>query len=213
MNKPCNTAVQAEGRGPLYEDAGKVLVLGLGNVLFSDEGVGIHAAAALKQGFDFSPSIDILDGGTQGLDLLPFFQDRRRILIIDAVDLRRPPGTTALLHGSEIRTLLHGKLSVHHIGLSDLILAANLTRDSPLEVWLAGIQPSVLEMGLSLSGPVSLGLGTLFSLLLDKLHQWDIRHTAVSGSVRKRTGFPEIARGAAENSLCFHENEISYFVL
>jgi hydrogenase maturation protease len=86
----------------------RIAVLGLGNILLSDEGLGVHAAAALARYYTFSPPIDILDGGTLGLDLLPFFQARDRILIIDAVNFGKPPGYLAAFKGAEIPRVLTG---------------------------------------------------------------------------------------------------------
>lgn len=152
----------------------RIAVIGLGNILFSDEGVGVHAAAELSRRFTFSPVIDIVDGGTLGLDLLPFFQDRDRILIIDAVDFVKSPGYMACLQRDKIRSVLNPKLSVHHIGLSDLLFAAQLTRTQPLDLCLVGIQPQSLALGMRMTNAIGQAVGTLVEMAVNKLEEWNV---------------------------------------
>lgn len=153
----------------------RVLVLGLGNVLLCDEGIGVHAVTSLKQNYCFSPEIDIVDGGTMGLDLLPLFQDRDRILIIDAVDFGKPAGHIALLEQSAIPSVLNARMSTHHIGLADLLLAARLTRDTPLQVSLVGIQPRSLAMTIGLSPELHARWDDLFLEVRNALLSWQIK--------------------------------------
>lgn len=152
----------------------RVAVLGLGNILLSDEGVGVHAAAALARSYTFTPSLDILDGGTLGLDLLPFFQTRDRILIIDAINLGKPPGYLAKFNGSEIRAVFTGRLSVHHIGFADLLSATLLTRETPPDLCLIGVQPLSLHMGLELTSHIRNLLDPILDLAVIKLQEWKI---------------------------------------
>lgn len=158
--------------GPV--DSGRVAVLGLGNILLSDEGIGIHAVTELRKRYRFSPSIDLIDGGTMGLDLLPLFQDRDRILIIDAVDFGEGPGHTRLVEGEAIRSVLNIKLSVHHIGLGDLLFAARLIRKFPPDVCLVGIQPESLTIGLVMTGRITGKMERLLNIALQKLNAWNI---------------------------------------
>lgn len=155
----------------------RVVVLGLGNILLSDEGAGVHAVTALRKRYTFSPPIDLIDGGTMGLDLLPIFQDRDRILIIDAVDFGKNPGHVGIIEGDAIATVLNTKLSVHHIGLADLLVATKLTRDLPPEIYLVGIQPHSLDVGLSITEPLSYKLVEVLDAALWKLREWNITCT------------------------------------
>jgi hydrogenase maturation protease len=159
---------------PDKSDSGRIVVLGLGNILLSDEGVGVHAVTALKERFTFSPPIDIIDGGTMGLDLLPLFQERDRILIIDAVDFRKPSGHVGTVEGDAIAAVLNTKLSVHHIGLADLLFTAKLMRETPLEIHLVGIQPHSLDVGIVLSDPVQSKLDMIIELTVRKLADWNV---------------------------------------
>jgi hydrogenase maturation protease len=155
-------------------DPGRVIVLGLGNILLSDEGVGVHAVNALRDRYTFYPQVDIIDGGTMGLDLLPLFQSRNRILIIDAVDFGKPAGHVGILEGAAIPSVLNSKLSVHHIGLSDVLFAAKLMRETPLDVCLVGIQPKYLDVGLDMTEDIRVKLDAILDLSLQRLKEWNI---------------------------------------
>ena len=123
----------------------EVVVLGLGNILMEDEGIGVHAANHLEAHYDFQPEIEIVDGGTSGLDLLTFFGPEKTILIIDAVNFDMEPGTVAKLEDDAILAQLDPKISLHHLGLSDLISVAELTDRKAKRMTLLGIQPKSME--------------------------------------------------------------------
>ena len=93
-----------------HRDSGRISVLGLGNILLTDEGVGVHAVNAIKKKYAFSPEIEIIDGGVMGLDLLPIFQTQDKILIIDAVDFKKAPGHVETIEGDNIPSVLNAKL-------------------------------------------------------------------------------------------------------
>jgi hydrogenase maturation protease len=157
-----------------HHDSGRINVLGLGNILLTDEGVGVHAVNAIKQRYTFSPEIELIDGGTMGLDLLPIFQTQDKILIIDAVDFRKEPGHVGIIEGDNIPSVLNTKLSVHHIGLSDLLFAAKLTRTTPLEVCLVGIQPKSFALGLDMTDEVRVKLDSVIDLAIQRLKEWNV---------------------------------------
>ena len=123
----------------------EVVVLGLGNILTEDEGIGVHAANHLQEHYHFKPEIEIVDGGTSGLDLLPFFGPEKSILIIDAVNFEMEPGTVGKLEDDAILAQLDPKISLHHLGLSDLISVAELLDKKAKRMTLLGIQPKSME--------------------------------------------------------------------
>ncbi len=157
-----------------HGNSGRISILGIGNILLSDEGVGVHAVNAIKKKYSFSPEIDIIDGGTMGLDLLPIFQTQDKILIIDAVDFNKEPGYVGTLEGSNIPSVLNAKLSVHHIGFSDLLFAAKLMRETPPEVYLVGIQPKSLDVGLDMTEEIRVKLDSIIDLTIQKLKEWNV---------------------------------------
>jgi hydrogenase maturation protease len=162
-------------------DGGRITLLGLGNILLSDEGIGVHAVNTIKKRYTFSPEIDIIDGGTMGLDLLPVFQLQDKILIIDAVDFGKAPGYSGVIEEDKIPSVLNVKLSVHHIGLSDLLFTAKLTRTSPPEVCLVGIQPKSLDIGLEMTKEVRDAFDAVIDLAIGKLKQWNIQASMQKG--------------------------------
>ncbi len=101
-----------------------IAVFGIGNILLSDDGVGVHTLNRLKEEYDLPGYVELIDGGTKGLDLLPLLEDRDKVLIIDAANFNRKPGTIDAVEGDKIPAFLSTKLSVHQIGLPDLLFAA-----------------------------------------------------------------------------------------
>lgn len=152
----------------------KASVIGLGNILLKDEGIGVHAVNAIKEGYTFSPEVEIIDGGTLGLDLLHFFEGRDRVLIVDAVDFRKDPGYIGVIEDDNIPSTLFAKLSVHHIGLSDVLFAAKLLDITPSKLRLIGIQPQSLDVGLTMTECVSGKMNQLIDLIIQTLKEWNI---------------------------------------
>ncbi len=152
----------------------KTTVIGLGNILLKDEGIGVHAIRAIRERYSFSPEVEIIDGGTLGLDLLHFFEGRDRILLVDAVDFRKDPGYIGVMEDDEIPSSLFAKLSVHHIGLSDVLFAAKLLDYTPSKIRLIGIQPQSLEVGLEMTECISGKMDQLISLIIQTLKEWNI---------------------------------------
>lgn len=155
----------------------KTLVLGVGNILLSDEGVGVHIIHLLRERYRFPQEVEILDGGTLALDLLPYVEDASRLLIVDAVQMDRPPGTVARLEGEEIPARLSLQHSPHQMGLSDLLAAARLRGRYPSESVLWGIQPASLGVGMELSPAVAAQMETLVQNVLAELQRWGIQPT------------------------------------
>jgi hydrogenase maturation protease len=168
---PCSPTLPAD---PFSGEADRVVLMGLGNILLSDEGVGVHAVNKIKELYAFSPPIDIIDGGTLGLDLLPLFQDRERILIIDAVDFGKAGGFVGTLDNEAIPSVLNPRLSAHHIGVSDLLFTTRLTRTTQPDVSLIGIQPGSLDVGLEMTPDIRAKLDSLISLAVEKLSAWGV---------------------------------------
>ncbi len=153
----------------------ETLVLGLGNILLGDEGVGVRVIERLLEQYRFPEGVRVMDGGTLGLDLLPYLEDASRLLVVDAVQARRPPGTLLRLSGNEIPVFLDAsKVSAHQEGLQDLLAAASLKGYLPGEVVFWGVQIESLGVGLDLSPPVASQVDALVQKVLDELAQWDI---------------------------------------
>jgi hydrogenase maturation protease len=152
----------------------RILVLGLGNVLLHDEGIGVWAAEALRHGFEFPEWVAVLEGGTLGLDLLPWLDGVERLLVIDAVRLGRAPGEIARLEGDEVRAALDVKVSPHQIGVQDLLGAARLMGREPPSVVLWGMEPGCLDPGTGFSPRVAQALPRLEAEVVQELRRWGV---------------------------------------
>lgn len=121
---------------------GGVLVLGIGNLLWGDEGFGVRAVEAFGRVYSFPGSVRLMDGGTQGLLLMPYIQEASHLLIFDAVDFGRPPGTMILRRNEEVPAYLHsGKMSLHQTGFQEVLVLCDLLGKNPREMALVGLQP------------------------------------------------------------------------
>lgn len=151
-----------------------ITVLGIGNILLRDDGVGVHAIQKLRDEYEFPKSVKLIDGGTKGLDLLPFFEGNDKVLIIDAANFKKEPGTIDTIEGDKIPGFLSSKLSVHQIGLPDMLFAARLMGITPSEMCLIGIQPKSVESGTELSEEIKTRFGPLLDRVLQKLRDWGV---------------------------------------
>ncbi len=144
-----------------------VLVLGVGNILLSDEGVGVKVVEELQHRYEFSGSIEIIDGGTMGMELLPYFDERSHILIVDAVKTGKEPGT--IIRIDDPPAFFSAKISPHQIGLADVLGAAAITDNLPRNIALFGIEPKEISTGLDLSPEVAQNLNRLVDMLVSEL--------------------------------------------
>jgi hydrogenase maturation protease len=158
------------------------LVLGIGNLVMSDDGIGVRVIQQLSACFLFPDGVALLDGGTLGLDLLPRLEGVERLLVVDAVDIGKTPGTLARLSGDDVPIVLETKVSPHQMGLKDLLAVAMLQGFAPLEMVLWGVQPEKIEMGVDLSPAVEGALDALVKNVLLELDRWGIRADARPGT-------------------------------
>ncbi len=153
----------------------KTAVLGVGNILLSDEGIGVRAVEALGERYELPADVEIIDGGTMGLDLLPFIEHKERLLIVDAVNIGEPPGTIAVIEGDDIPKFLAIKMSVHQIGLPEMLSAAKIMGILPREMCLVGIQPKTMETGVLFSDEIENSFERLMKAVTDRLSAWGIK--------------------------------------
>jgi hydrogenase maturation protease len=128
----------------------------------------------LKERYRFTPSIDVVDGGTLGLDLLPVLEDHTHVLAIDAVDAGLKPGQIGQWNNDEIPSSLRAKFSVHQVGFVDLLLITKWRERNPSDICLIGIQPESLNMGLELSDRIQKRMRRLIAVIIEKLKEWKV---------------------------------------
>jgi hydrogenase maturation protease len=151
----------------------EVLVLGIGNVLWADEGFGVRAVEALHAAFAFPDGVTLQDGGTLGLNLYEQVAAARRVLVFDAIDFRLPPGTLKVLRDDEVPAWGRTKLSPHQTGFNDVLALAQLNGRGPEAIVAFGVQPLELDdFGGSLREPVRVRLPEVVALAAQELAAW-----------------------------------------
>jgi hydrogenase maturation protease len=158
----------------------KTLILGLGNTLLQDEALGVRAVEHLIATTRLPQEVTALDGGTLGLSLLPYLYETEQVLFLDAVNFEGKPGEMIRLEGQQIPAAIAVKLSMHQVGLQDLLAALNFSGRLPERMVLWGMQPGTVDWGLELSGPVSQALPELVQRSVAELASWGV---SVSHSV------------------------------
>ena len=133
----------------------------------------------LQQRFRFADNVEIMDGGTLGLDLLPKLENITNLIIIDAVETGKKAGTCVRLSGQELPIALQTKVSPHQMGLKDLLAVSELMGHSPKDMVLIGVQPGSIEMEVGLTEEVNAQLETLISNVLSELTNWGLTATPV----------------------------------
>jgi hydrogenase maturation protease len=151
-----------------------VLVLGIGNLVMSDDAVGVLVVQQLLQKYRFPDVVHIVDGGTLGLDLLPVLENITHLIMIDAVETGKQAGTCVRLSGQEVPIALETKISPHQMGLKDLLAVSELMGHSPQEMVLVGVQPGSIEMNVGLTAEVEATLDILVSNVLTEIANFGI---------------------------------------
>ena len=122
----------------------RILVLGIGNMLWADEGFGIRVVEALDRDFALPDHVGVMDGGTQGLYLLPHIENLDALIIVDAIDYGLEPGSFRILRGGDVPAFLGAhKMSLHQTGFQDVLATAQLMDRCPRDLVLIGVQPAV----------------------------------------------------------------------
>jgi hydrogenase maturation protease len=148
-----------------------ITVLGLGNLIQSDDGLGVCALHRLGSDSRLPSGVRLVDGGTGGLTLLLEVSEAHRLLVLDAVDTGAAPGTVVRLTGSELAGLA-GSAAVHQLGLADLLNAVRLLGREPADVVLLGVQPAELGLGTTLSPAVAAAVDPLVDAAIAQLSRW-----------------------------------------
>ncbi len=146
-----------------------ILVLGLGNLLLSDEGVGVRIVEALGASHDMPAEVELLDGGTSGMELLDTVADRDCLIVADAVNSDGPAGSVIRLENDDIRMLFETRFSPHQLGLSDLLANLRLVDQAPRRVVVIGVVPQNLTLGLDLSPAAAGGRDAAVRMIVDEL--------------------------------------------
>lgn len=151
---------------------GRGVVLGLGNLLLSDEGFGVHAMLVLREQIGDQTDIIFVDGGVLGLDLLPLVEDTTHLLILDALDAGLQPGSVVELTGDQIPAFSQIKLSEHQLGFQEVIGLARFRGNLPPVMHLIGVQPGDTRLGLDMSRAVTQAVPHVVERAQEVLASW-----------------------------------------
>jgi hydrogenase maturation protease len=154
----------------------RIVVLGVGNLLWADEGFGVRCVEALAEGWDLPPDVTVMDGGTLGLALVPELLDATHVLLFDAVAHPGDPGTLVVARDDEVPALMGGnKMSLHQVGMNDILASLELLGHKPDHFTVVGIRPVQLaDYGGSLTEPVQAQLPAALQLGIEELGRWGI---------------------------------------
>ena len=153
------------------------VVIGLGNPIMADDGVGLAALARLGERWQVPPDVELVDGGTWGMNLLPVIEDAGRVVLLDAIDTGAAPGTPATLERVHLPRYLALKISPHQVDLADVLALAELRGTLPTHTVALGVQPERVEMGVGLSPVVAQALDGLVAAAIERLATWGHRCT------------------------------------
>lgn len=160
----------------------EVVVLGVGNLLMSDEGLGVHAVRMLEEGYDFPPGVRLVDGGTSTQELRAELEDLDDLLIVDAVDAgQRGPPSVLRFEDAEVPAAFTTKLSPHQVGISDLLATLKFASHEPKHVVLFGVEPEVLQLGMELSPRVAEVMPQVVAQVVAELEKLGCAPTKKSG--------------------------------
>jgi hydrogenase maturation protease len=152
----------------------KIIVLGVGNILMQDEGFGVRVVEELTRRYRFPDNVQVLDGGTLGMELLRFITGADRLVIIDAVSGGGEPGELYRFANEDVKAYFKNKVSLHELGIQDVLAALELLEQPVQEIVIFGIQPAVIDVGLELSETVQPGIAVTASQVVDILRSWSI---------------------------------------
>lgn len=172
------------------EPAGKaigLLVLGLGNVLLGDDGLGAAAVARIERRYRIPPGVRLEDGGTLGLSLLGLLAESDRVILVDAVRTGSAPGTLVRIDGDDVMDAVRERLSPHQVGVADLLDAARLIDRYPATVTLLGLAPESIDLSVMRSNAVDASLDELVEAIVREVQSlgYEMVHEAENEGRRR----------------------------
>lgn len=151
--------------------AGRTVVIGLGNPLMGDDGLGLAALERLREEWDVPPEVELVDGGTWGMNLLPVIEDADHVILIDAIDAAAAPGTAIVVERAKLPRYLATKISPHQVDLRDVLALAELRGTLPADTVAVGLQPAHVTMATELSSVLRCRLDDLVAAVVGQI-EW-----------------------------------------
>ncbi len=146
-----------------------ILILGIGNILMADDGVGVRVVERLRD-HSLPETVELVDGGTAGADLIDILSDRQKAIVIDAIDIDAEPGSIHRFNGDTWMASAGRTLSLHEVGLAQALSMVRLINSAPRELVVYGIQIQTIETSLELSTPVAEAIVSVTQRILEEVH-------------------------------------------
>ncbi len=147
----------------------RIVVLGVGNILLSDEGLGVRIVERLPLSYSLPPEVELIDGGTCGMEMLENLEGLDALIMIDAIRAGKPPGTPIRLADTAVPVFFKTKLSPHQIGLCDVLATLAMLGRAPKLTTILGLQPKSLALGMELSREVEASMPELLGMVVAEL--------------------------------------------
>ncbi|MBK9571750.1 MAG: HyaD/HybD family hydrogenase maturation endopeptidase [Rhodoferax sp.] len=149
----------------------RAVVLGIGNTILTDEAAGVRAAMALESAYQIPDNVQVIDGGTSGMEMIEDLSDLDFLVVIDVVKTGAAPGTVVKIAGDDIPVFFRRKLSPHQIALPDVLASLELLGTMPQEIVVLGVEPVSLELGMEMTPTVAERIPTLVDMAVAELAQ------------------------------------------
>ena len=159
-----------------FDIPSRTVVVGIGNLIRTDDGLGVHAIERLRRDLRVPTGVTLIDGGTQGIELISDISDSTHLLLLDAIHVGEPPGTLIRMVNEELRGLPCAA-SVHQVGLADLLATLPLVSEIQREIVLLGAEPASTDWGTELTVPVQAAFGSLIDAAVEQLLLWSSEAT------------------------------------
>lgn len=147
----------------------RAVVLGIGNTILTDEAAGVRAVEALERAYKIPPTVQVIDGGTSGMEMIEDLSNLDFLIVIDVVKTGAAPGTLVKIAGNQIPVFFRNKLSPHQIGLPDVLASLELLDAIPKEIVVLGVEPISLELGMEMTPTVAEKVPQLVEMAVSEL--------------------------------------------
>ena len=156
-----------------------VTVLGVGNILLQDEGFGVRVIEEMTRRFSFPPHVQVLDGGTLGMELLRFLDGTEKLILVDAIAGGKPPGTLYQFYNDEVTAYFKEKVSAHELGIQDVLAVLEVLEQPISEMVVLGVQPESLAISLHLTDTLASQVHETIRLISKQLEAWQVEVTSL----------------------------------
>ncbi|MBP2631309.1 MAG: hydrogenase expression/formation protein [Firmicutes bacterium] len=152
----------------------KITVLGIGNIILKDEGFGVHIVEKLQQEYSFPANVEVLDGGTLGMELMNYIIGTDKLIVVDAISGASAPGTFFRFVNAQVKAYFQEKVSMHELGIQDVLAALEVIEQPVKDVIVMGAQPYIVDAGVGLTEDMAALVEKTKNLVLEQLKEWQV---------------------------------------